>query len=150
MSKELKLQTDIIKSVERMGGYGLKMSNRFMIGIPDLLIMLPPYAPCIIEVKDFGEVVDKFNLKVPVTPKQNHTLNLMSGVYERHFNHGCVSMVLVGMVHKNEHRLVSLHRDEKQLDYTYEQNKMWVKRETGLHYNLFPLLRAQNIAGIML
>ena len=52
--KELDIQRQIVKSCKKQGGYGLKMDNRFVAGIPDLLLSLPICGPALIEIKVKG------------------------------------------------------------------------------------------------
>lgn len=78
---EVDHQTNIKKSVILQGGYSFKLSNRFTIGIPDLLVMLPPFVPCLAEVKDLGECVPDFDRKLDVSPKQNLELVKMNAAY---------------------------------------------------------------------
>jgi len=49
--KEVELQRLIIDVVEEVGGASHKLSNRFLIGIPDLLVKVPGYQAALIEVK---------------------------------------------------------------------------------------------------
>jgi hypothetical protein len=53
--KETECQQLVIDAVEDegIGGRGLKFNNRFVIGIPDLLIKLPAVQPVILEAKLF-------------------------------------------------------------------------------------------------
>ena len=51
MKDETAYQRDIIHAVEQLGGWGKKLSNRFLIGIPDLGITLRPFGTTIVEVK---------------------------------------------------------------------------------------------------
>lgn len=145
MARELAHQTDIRKSVIKDGGYGFKLSNRFTLGIPDLLICLPPFAPCIIEVKDLGEVVDKFNRQIGVTPLQNETMRRISQPYEDYQHpytpHRCASAILVHVIHQREHRLVGLPRRTEHLSASYlDEPTCWQKRDKGGYYDLAPIL----------
>lgn len=81
MVKETDIQAQIKKSIRRDGGYCHKLTNAFTIGIPDLLIALPPFAPCIIEVKDFKTCTQGFDRQIDVTPKQRYELNQITDVY---------------------------------------------------------------------
>lgn len=81
MANELGVQTEIKQSVIAQGGYAVKLSNRFTIGIPDLGIWLGPFAPFIMEVKDFGLVVEGFNRQIGTTPKQRDTMRRMQQSY---------------------------------------------------------------------
>lgn len=48
---ETECQQLLIDAVEGVGGHGIKFNNRFVIGIPDLLIKLPSHQPMILEAK---------------------------------------------------------------------------------------------------
>jgi len=48
---ELKLQKWIMDRVKENGGQAIKMSNKFIAGVPDLLIKMPGYPAIISEVK---------------------------------------------------------------------------------------------------
>ena len=41
MATELSLQRKLIEAAQGFGGYGLKLSNRFVAGVPDLLLHVP-------------------------------------------------------------------------------------------------------------
>lgn len=139
-TNEIKHQTDIVKSVKRDGGYAFKMSNRFLIGVPDLFVALPPFAPCVIEVKDLGEVVDEFDRQLDVTEKQADYMENVSLPYEAEFG-ARVAFVAVHILHRGEHRLVLGPRDMKRLSHRYEEiSDTWTRRATGLYYNLAPML----------
>ena len=145
MARELAHQTDIRKSVIKDGGYGLKLSNRFAVGIPDLLICLPPFAPCILEVKDLGECVDDFDRKLGVTPLQGETMRRISQPYEDfqhpYTPHRCTTGVLVHVIHQREHRLVALPRRTERLTAAYTLDPAsFGKRQVGGYYALEPLL----------
>jgi hypothetical protein len=81
MANELAVQTEIKQAVIAQGGYAVKLSNRFTIGIPDLGIWLGPYDPFIMEVKDFGVVAATFNRQIGTTPKQRDTMRRMQQSY---------------------------------------------------------------------
>lgn len=48
---ELHLQSKCVDAVREMGGFAQKCSNRFLIGVPDLLVQLPGYTTSFWEVK---------------------------------------------------------------------------------------------------
>jgi len=54
--KEIDLQKRCIDAVREMGGFAQKMSNRFLVGVPDLLIQLPEKNTTFWEVKRRGSV----------------------------------------------------------------------------------------------
>ena len=145
-SHELREQTNIIKSVRQDGGYGRKMSNRFAIGVPDLLIALPDFAPCYMEVKDLGEVNDTFDRQVAVTDKQAYEMKLFSEPFEQQ-SLGRVAFVAVHIVHRGEHRLVLGPRQMQRLSSAYEADTYtWTKRQVGGYYNLKPMLQRWSAA----
>lgn len=41
MVAETDIQRQLINSAEETGGYGLKLSNRFIVGVPDLILAMP-------------------------------------------------------------------------------------------------------------
>lgn len=140
-TNEIKHQTDIKNSVKRDGGHAFKMSNRFLIGVPDLHVALPPFAPCVVEVKDLGVVADKFNRDLGVTEKQARYMADISEPYEG-LGLGRVAFVAAHIVHYGEHRLVLMPRQAMRLSWEYSEDAgTWVKRETGLYYNLRPMLK---------
>ena len=66
---ELDAQRLICKSAVSGGGFAFKMSNRFLVGVPDLLVKIPQYPTMLIEVKlDKSKVKDPID--VEVTPTQ--------------------------------------------------------------------------------
>jgi len=138
---ELAVQTNIIKSVRRDGGYARKASNRFAIGVPDLTVALQPFAPCLIEVKDFGKVPDSFDRQIEVTDKQAEELKLFSLPYED-AGLGRVGFLAVRVIHRGEDRLVVLPHVARRLTSAYvETPGMWRKRQVGLYYEMGPMLR---------
>ena len=155
MARELNEQSNIIKSVKAAGGYARKLSHRFMIGMPDLLVALPPFAPCLVEVKDLGKVVDEFDRQLDITPKQADELRRISEPYEQYHTVYAywrrTGMVMVHVVHRGEHRLVALPRRATRLTHAYEQNpECWVAREKGGSYDVAKLLEKEQICRVRL
>lgn len=152
MAKELDLQTKILRSAKHDGGYGRKISHKFAIGIPDLLLALPPFAPCLGEVKDLGEVVDKFDVQIKITEKQTEELKRFSEPYEKSMTvytpNKKSSLILVGIKHRGRHRLVALSHGATRLSHEYEARGGWVDREIGGYYNLAPLLEWAGIIKV--
>jgi len=70
---ELKIQRDIILEVQKLGGFAFKMSNRFLVGVPDLFIKMPGYDTTIVEVKFVRAVANpkKIRLPGPSVPQAN-------------------------------------------------------------------------------
>jgi len=137
--EELKVQKQIKDSVIKDGGYGLKLSNKFAIGIPDLGLWLPPFAPSIMEVKDLGPVTEKFNIQLDVTDKQSDTLRRMQSTYSKP-----VTGILVHLIHHGEHRLVIVPRAAQRLNYMYPSD-IYVKRQTGGYYDIASLFEAHGV-----
>lgn len=128
--KETDHQTQIKLSVKRQGGYAIKLSNRFTIGIPDLLIMLSPFVPLIAEVKDLGECVADFDRKLDVTPKQNDELKKMNAAY---MIHGIqVGILLVTLRWRGMQLLVPLPQGTERLSAQLMLGSLsWGSREQG-------------------
>jgi hypothetical protein len=77
--KELEFQTLVRKAVEREGGFGLKMSNRFLVGVPDLLVHLPGAPTMVLEAK-FSKVASTVRpYRLELSPRQSLTLRQMAG-----------------------------------------------------------------------
>lgn len=49
--KETDFQKVVMDAVRAEGGYGLKLSNKFLVGVPDLLIKAPGFPTTILEAK---------------------------------------------------------------------------------------------------
>lgn len=145
MSNETDLQLKIKNSVIKDGGYSKKLTNRFTIGIPDLLICLYPFVPCIIEVKDWGEVETVgFKRQIGVTPKQRYELNEMSNPY---VSQGLppVTGIFVGFSHLGQHVLVGVPRDTTHISEAYRTQRAWVMRGLEGYYPIKPLLGGMGI-----
>lgn len=71
---ELGLQKLVIDAVRRDQGFGFKLSNKFLIGIPDLFLHLPVFGTGLWEVKlnDKPKVAE--SVKLNVTPLQEKVL----------------------------------------------------------------------------
>ena len=65
---ELKIQTELVLNCRRLGGYGMKMQNKHIAGVPDLLLSLPHTGAVIVEVKVKGGAL---------TPLQKLTIQSM-------------------------------------------------------------------------
>ena len=149
MARELSEQSNLIASAKRAGGYGKKLSHRFAIGMPDLLLAVPPYAPVLCEVKDLGIVTDKFDRQIDITPKQAEELRRVSEPYETfqtpYTPHRVTVLIMVHIVHRKQHRMVVLNRVEDRLTFRYEDNpNCWIPREKGGQYDILKLLEAGN------
>ena len=71
MKSELDFQEDLVEAVKKVkDGYGFKMSNKFLAGIPDLFLTTPSVGPVMLEVK----VIDGPEQLVLLTPLQRHSI----------------------------------------------------------------------------
>lgn len=68
--KETDFQLDTIKAVIAAGGAANKLSNRFLVGISDLLVKFPATPTMLIEVKKNPVPVQSHFVNLDVTPKQ--------------------------------------------------------------------------------
>jgi hypothetical protein len=76
MPVETDYQGDIVKAVKAQGGYGVKMSNRFLIGVPDLYLKPLGLSSMLVEVKlltDYPILADT-KLAVAITALQRISL----------------------------------------------------------------------------
>ncbi len=145
MKHETQLQTDIIKSVRRDGGWARKLSNRFQVGIPDLVISLQGWAPCFAEVKDFGEIKGEFDRDAGVTAKQHDELNKISKSQPFY-----IAMVLIGFTMDKKHYLLYLPYSTQRVSSSiiHGITSPVIKRDVGKYYNMKLALRELGIARI--
>lgn len=73
--KELSLQALVVGSVRRNDGFAFKMANRFLVGIPDLLIQVLGCPTSLWEVKQGPELYQGTRVKFNLTPHQYSFLN---------------------------------------------------------------------------
>lgn len=142
MSDEIKIQREMKQSVKAIGGHAEKLTNRFTIGIPDLGVWLCPFAPCVLEVKDLGVVVDNFDRKLDVSPKQADVLRRIQTGYGPEAR---VAGVVAHIVHRGRHRLVGLPYDADRITALYPE---WVERQTGGRWDMALLLQQMKIARV--
>ena len=83
MPNELYFQKKLIDAAEKLGGYGFKMSNRFLVGVVDLLIQLPNCPTLLLEVKQKALTPGTKLVNVGLRPLQSAHLakHLRSGGY---------------------------------------------------------------------
>jgi len=71
MPTELDMQEKLVDAVKKVeGGYGFKLSNKFLAGIPDLFLSTPSVGPVLLEVK----MVEGPEQLVLLTPLQRHVI----------------------------------------------------------------------------
>ncbi len=75
MIKETELQHDVIRAVKEVDGAAHKLSNRFLIGVSDLLVKIPSHDAMLIEVKKDAYPKKSDAVTLDVTPKQLAFLN---------------------------------------------------------------------------
>lgn len=67
---ELVFQRHLIDALRRADGFGFKLDNKYMSGVPDLLLCHPNYGPVFIETKVIKPNTDI----ILITPLQSETL----------------------------------------------------------------------------
>jgi hypothetical protein len=152
MANELLIQREIKQSVINAGGYAVKLSNRFTIGIPDLGVWLAPFVPTIFEVKDLGECVAKFDRQLDVTPKQKDVMRRMQKSYDRpagSYGNVCVTGTLVHIRHRGRRVLVALPYDAPRLAWDYEEQGLgWIERGSGGRWNMGKLMQGLGVSYV--
>lgn len=135
MAKELDLQRDICQSVREQGGYARKLTAQGMmatVGMPDLLLVVPGFVPCLSEVKRLGKVPPKFKRKLGFTDKQRYEmakLNEAAGT--------TIAFGLVGFEQNNKHWLVAVSHELDTLSHDgYFDGRAWAVREVGKKYDI--------------
>lgn len=80
MTKEVQYQTKIVKAITDQGGFAMKMSHRFLVGVPDLLIKVSPqHLTLVLECKRVVVTAKKAtHALVKITPLQFQTLEKMA------------------------------------------------------------------------
>lgn len=74
MASELLYQRRLIVEVRKVGGFGVKLSNQFRSGVPDVLLSLPDAGPWLVEMK----VCDRSHQEANVSPIQHATMTDMA------------------------------------------------------------------------
>jgi hypothetical protein len=72
---EKKFQTDLVDAARGLGGYAIKMSNQFLVGVPDLLIKLPLDPVLLLECKTEPFPKKSRSIPVALTPMQRKHLS---------------------------------------------------------------------------
>lgn len=68
--KEVDLQSKAKQAILDMGGFSMKMSNRFLVGVPDLLCQLPGCATSFWEVKSSNTIWNKTQAHLTLQQKK--------------------------------------------------------------------------------
>lgn len=123
--KELDFQKRVIDLIREEGGYGYKLSNRFKVGIPDLLIAAPLKGVVFFECKCLNEVGERFDKKTGITPIQQEHLNKLNSTQDHPI--GCQ---LIFLVHKGEERAVVWPAHWGKMTSDYEKDvRIWEGRQ---------------------
>ena len=121
--RELKFQVEIIKSLKEQGGYCNKISDRYKVGVPDLLAAAEGRL-VLLELKSLGEVSDNFRRQTGITAIQQETLN----------KYNATSMLpmgaqLVYIEHRGSKRAVVWPAEWSLIGCEYEKDGLiWVER----------------------
>jgi len=124
--KELDFQTEVVKSVKMIGGYGHKVSDRFKVGVPDLLISAPNCGIILFECKAFvGIMPHVFDRQTGITAIQQEHLKRINDCQILP-----VGAQLVYLVHKGEQRAVVWPAHLVNITSDYEKDeRIWVERK---------------------
>lgn len=136
--REVDIQSLIIRSAKAQGGWGVKLTHKFRVGVVDLLLVMPRFAPFVAEVKQLGKVPERFDQKLDVTPTQR---KFMQDVNAPNIDEGRGSaIILVAIHHRGEWRLVRLPPTAERLSFEYEDDpSCWVPRQSG-GFDLFSII----------
>jgi len=76
MRDELVFQSELVKDARALGGYGIKLNNKFKVGVPDLLLKVPGVPSALVECKRIKQWPKKTNSPVTLdlTPIQERSL----------------------------------------------------------------------------
>lgn len=79
MPAELYHQRTIIEDTKKTNpmAFAIKLSHRFMSGVPDLLIAVPGHGHAFVEVKRVEANIDSESIRIGTTPLQRATLEAM-------------------------------------------------------------------------
>lgn len=80
-SAELVMQTNIVNSIRKDGGYARRLVDKYALGLLDLFVGLPPFVPTLIEAKHLGVVGGPFDRKIPLRAKQEVEINKLNDPY---------------------------------------------------------------------
>lgn len=93
--KETFVQRRVIEAVQSQGGAAHKLSNRFMAGVPDLLVKLPRYPAALLEVKIDKHPVKSTTVTLGVTKLQETFL-------EKYEKAGMATGVMAFLQHRRD------------------------------------------------
>lgn len=91
--RELDLQSLVLDAVKARGGFGFKLAHKFLIGPPDLLVVLPSVGISLWEVKQITYKKPPAQVEVEVSPLQ---FKYLESVHNAGGRSGVVSFVQVG------------------------------------------------------
>lgn len=94
MKSEAEFKKHFKASVRAQGGFSISLAAPMLSGVPDLYVVMPGFAPVLLEAKWMKEVPERFNRKAGFTELQKYFINNCNKV------HKGVAWGLVGMTHK--------------------------------------------------
>lgn len=89
-SPELRYQKQIVDGIKADGGFAFKMSNKFLVGVPDLFVKPRNWDAHIFEVKQ--QVLPKITRKVLVTMTALQA-GFLRNLHDAGFPCGCISIL---------------------------------------------------------
>lgn len=131
-------------SVKRHKGFALSLAAPMLVGIPDLYVAMPGYAPVLLEAKWLGEIKrDSFFRKIPFTGLQTHWLEEVNNVSKN------CALGLIGMIYQNRIHCILLNVGTPlfyQLNRTFKTESPYVLYDmTSKSFNLTELFNQSNI-----
>lgn len=82
MKSEAEFKKHFKASVKAHGGFSISLAAPMLPGIPDLYVVLPGFAPVLLEAKWLKEVPDKFNRSAKFTELQKHFIKKCNEVHK--------------------------------------------------------------------
>jgi hypothetical protein len=137
--REVNIQKSILDLTEQAGGYGWKLSNAYISGVPDLLLFWPSFAPVIAEVKYLGVKAKTFDVQINLTALQRERLRRVDRL-------GPFSMVLVAVKWKGTDHVIGCKWDEERVASSSIGGERSTIRRKG-QFNLGPILGWAGVPG---
>lgn len=134
---EVKVQRHILELNKANGGFGWKLSNAFISGVPDLLLFVPGFCPVVAEVKYIGAKERDFDVQVGLTPLQNERLIRVERI-------GPFAIVLIAVKWKGKDYVIGQHRQETNVASSRIGTERSTPRRKG-QFNLTPIFRSLGI-----
>src|SRR5258708_486661 len=81
MKNEADFKKHFKSSVRTQGGFSISLAAPMLAGVPDLYVVLPGFAPVLLEAKWMKEITDKTNKQIPITMIQKHFIDKCNKVH---------------------------------------------------------------------